>query len=1056
MLSSRKKATLRPSAQINLPFRSLSVGVVLVAAAYAGNFPLLANAGFLFGSIATLMCLRLFGIAWGVAAGLGSAFVLLGTASHVAIAFLPALEALVVGLALWHGRCRNVVLLDSMYWLLLGVPLAWAMQHGNLFFALTLGLNGIANALAAGFLLDYLPLNRWIGVTLDQHHSYAELGRSKEVLERTVAERTEELTHANQQLKQHLAESERFEVALARHTRELEHTTAELVSQKFALDQHSIVAIADPQGNITYANDKFCEISQYSREELLGQNHRILNSGLHEREFFQDMWATIVAGRVWHGEVCNRKKGGDLYWVETTIVPFMQVPGSPYQYVSIRTDITEHKKSENALRKMNRNLMLLSACDEALVRAENIMDLLQEVCRLAVEVGGYRITWLGYRVDDAEKNVLPVVQEGFGEDQLHYLDDAQYSWDASSAWGQGPTGHAIRTGQPQVVRDVLNDSRFAPWREEALVCGFGSALALPLVIDGETIGALNIYASEAATFLDDEVQLLMELAGNLSYGIRSLRLVEDKRRALEYLQESEKRLSQAFNVSPDAVVISALKDGRIVEINERFVGFSGFVREEILGRTYLELGLCVDRIKQADMFALLQRQGYLREHEMPFYSRNRDVHVILVSAEITEINGEPCMLSVLHDITARKHAELELLRAKEAAETANRAKSEFLSRMSHELRTPLNAILGFGQLLEGDMDEPLTPSQTENVDQIVKAGWHLLELVNEVLDLSRIEAGMMQMQLTDLLLSDVVRECVGLIEPLASERRIKIVDEASPCVTQYVRADHTRLKQVVLNYLSNAVKYNSQDGEILLKCRQMPDGVLRLSVGDTGPGIPENRLHELFTPFSRLDADSTDVQGAGVGLAVVKRLMELMGGSVGVSSEMGRGTTFWIDMHQVFTRTTGTVSESVAGQGADGIGTAHYQGMPYILYVENNQADANLVTSVIQRRRSHIRLVCTASAEEALEKALSECPDLILMNMSLPGINGFDALELMREFDSLRDVPVIAVSAEATEQIEKCLMAGFLNYLSKPLNVEQFLVAIDLALNAAHERLEAI
>jgi hypothetical protein len=432
---------------------------------------------------------------------------------------------------------------------------------------------------------------------------------------------------------------------------------------------------------------------------------------------------------------------------------------------------------------------------------------------------------------------------------------------------------------------------------------------------------------------------------------------------------------------------------------------------------------------------------------------------VLVSAEITEINGRSCMLSVLHDITARKLAEMELLHAKETAETANRSKSEFLSRMSHELRTPLNAILGFGQLLESDPIEPLTPSQTENVEQIIRAGWHLLELVNEVLDLSRIEAGKMLLNLADVRLAEVTEECIGLITPQALERHIKIRDEISTCLQHDVRADRTRLKQAILNYLSNAVKYNRPGGEISLNCEQRPGGLLRISVSDTGPGIPADKQGQLFLPFNRLDADKTDVQGAGVGLAVVKRLVELMDGSVGVESEVGRGTTFWLELPETSggeieaeneIPTEAAVNACSTGSGSAGLAKT-------VLYVEDNPANRDLVSSILRRRRPHLKLLWTASAEEGIEKALSVLPDLILMDINLPGINGLEALELMREFDDLRDVPVVAMSADALPaQIEKCLAAGFSNYLTKPLSVDKFLNVVDLALESAQSRIEAI
>lgn len=368
-----------------------------------------------------------------------------------------------------------------------------------------------------------------------------------------------------------------------------DQTLVELERRIFALDQHAIVSVADVHGNIIYANHKFSEVSEYSCDELIGKNHRVLNSGFHSDDFFEEMWQTISQGKVWHGEIKNRKKNADFYWVCSTIVPFLDNSGLPCQYVSIRTDITQQK--------------------------------------------------------------------------LH-----------------------------------------------------------------------------------------------------------------------EEKLEQA----------------RLV------------------------------------------------------------------------------------------------------AETCSRAKSEFLSRISHELRTPLNAILGFTQLLEADQKEQLTASQRENTEQILKAGWHLLELINETLDLTQIEAGKMQIFIEEIQLAELLQQCITLVAPLLLSHKIKIVDHITPCKTHVVYADPLRLKQALINLLSNAIKYNREGGTVTLECIQLPDNRLRIRVSDEGKGIPADKLDQLFQPFNRADVEpSSCIEGTGIGLAISKKLVELMGGEIGVTSTPGIGSCFWIELSEV-------------------------------------------------------------------------------------------------------------------------------------------------------------
>ena len=390
----------------------------------------------------------------------------------------------------------------------------------------------------------------------------------------------------------------------------------------------------------------------------------------------------------------------------------------------------------------------------------------------------------------------------------------------------------------------------------------------------------------------------------------------------------------------------------------------------------------------------------------------------------------------------RKRAESALLEAKRELEDSNQAKSEFLARMSHELRTPLNSILGFSQVLNTDPDEPLTGSQKESVRQILKAGWHLLALINEVLDLARIESGKLPISIESVGVEQIVREAMTLIAPVAEKHQVKVFDETKPFRQLFVMADRTRLKQVLLNLLSNGVKYNRPGGTVTLSCSRLDDrqGRLRLSVQDSGPGIARDEQSQLFTPFTRLNA-KTDVEGAGMGLAITKRLVELMGGSIGVESEPGRGSRFFFELNiglkPLMEMEETDPSMIIVRRGATEV---------TLLHIEDNPANRALVSRILERR-PHIKILAAETAEKGIEIARTRDPDLIVMDINLPGIDGFEALARLRSFSDTRNIPVIALSANAMpSEVKRGLEAGFLQYLTKPVDVKEFLRTIDVFL----------
>lgn len=394
--------------------------------------------------------------------------------------------------------------------------------------------------------------------------------------------------------------------------------------------------------------------------------------------------------------------------------------------------------------------------------------------------------------------------------------------------------------------------------------------------------------------------------------------------------------------------------------------------------------------------------------------------------------GQPIMMSGSNmDITEVKRAEERVIQAKEQAEKANRAKSEFLSSMSHELRTPLNAILGYTQLFEYDGN--LKPQQIENVREIRKAGEHLLQLINDVLDLAKIESGNMTVSLEPVLLSRLLDECFTLVQPQADARGIRLAARIAEHANTYVIADHVRCKQALLNLLSNAVKYNHVGGEVDVTLVTQEGQKLRISVRDNGRGIPLIRQSEVFQPFNRLSAENSNIEGSGVGLVITKQLVEMMNGKLDFSSTEGVGTTFWMDFPMSAEWSSETLPQNKKKDYSPAI--LHVQRKCKVLYVEDNPANIRLLQQIFSRY-PQLELEIAEEAFLGIYKARSINPDLIILDINLPGMDGYEVLAVLKSDPATNKVPVVGLSANAMPyDIERGRNAGFFDYLTKPVDI---------------------
>jgi PAS domain S-box-containing protein len=779
-----------------------------------------------------------------------------------------------------------------------------------------------------------------------------------------------------------------------RENEELFRTLADNISQ--------LTWIGDAQGSLFWYNKQWFDYTGTTLEEMCGWGWQKVHHPDHEQRVVEKFKHCLDIGAVWEDTFPLRGVDGKYRLFLSRALPIRDEHGKVLRWFGTNTDITEREQA--------------GALQNAIFNSANFSSIATDAKGVIqiFNVGAERM--LGYSADEVMNKITPA---------------------------------DISDPQEVITRARALSSEL----DTPITPGF-EALVFKASRGIEDIYELTYIRKDGSRFPAVVSVTALRDAQDTIIGYL---LIGTDNTARKQIEEEQKQLSQRlrdhqfytrslFESNIDAIMTTD-PSGIITDVNKQMEMLTECTRDELIGAPFKNYFTDPARAETGIQQVLNEKK--VTNYELT--ARTRDGKETVVSFNATTFFDRDRKLqgvfAAARDVTERKQLDQELERAKSAAEKANLAKSDFLSSMSHELRTPLGAILGFAQLLESGSPQP-TPVQKRGIDQILQAGWYLLELINEILDLALIESGKLSMSVESVSLPEIMHECEAMIEPQAKKQGIGVnfINFDTP---YFVKADRVRVKQVLINLLSNSIKYNRVGGKVVVESAMCLKNSIRISVRDTGEGLAPEQLAQLFQPFNRLGQEASSEQGTGIGLTVSKRLIESMGGIIGVDSTVGEGSVFWIELElTIEPQAIAYVSERIEDT------TMQVQGnvqLYSLLYVEDNPANLMLVEDIIARR-TDIRLLSARNGKSGIELARASLPDVILMDINLPDISGLQALKILAGDPATANIPVVALSANAIPRdIANGLEAGFFRYLTKPIKVNEFMDTLDIALNYAKE-----